>query len=83
MGHVPRPCPNMVLKFVIFNWVNLSPKLVRIKALASARGSEKMKKKSKKNQKILPVPIYVFHDSEQKVEFKARIKPCFHQPNLL
>ena len=41
------------------------------------------KKIRKKNQKILPVPIYVFVDSEQKVEFKARIKPCSHQPNCM
>ena len=59
-----------------------------IKALASARGSEK-RKKTKKNlkkvrkkiKKIVPVPIYVFVDSEQKAEFKAKIKPCSHQLN--
>ena len=60
--------------------------LGQIKALASTRGSEK-EKKSKKNlkkirkkiKKIVPVPIYVFVDSEQKAEFKAKIKPCSHQ----
>ena len=54
-----------------------------IKALASARGSEKRKKIRKKNQKIVPVPIYVFVDSEQKAEFKAKIKPCSHQLNCM
>ena len=55
-----------------------------IKALASARGSEKKKKNPKKNQKkIVPVPIYVFVDSEQKAEFKAKIKPCSHQQNCM
>ena len=61
-----------------------------IKALASARGSEKRKKiekKSEKNptkiKKIVPVPIYVFVDSEQKAEFKAKIKPCSHQLNCM
>ena len=52
--------------------------------MASARGSEKKKKKKAQSQKIrtiLPVPIYVFDDSEQKAEFKAKIKPCSHQPN--
>ena len=29
------------------------------------------------------LPIYVFDDSEQKVEFKVRIKPCSHQPNCM
>ena len=51
------------------------------------RAVKKRKKNRKKNrkkiQKILPVPIYVFVDSEQKVEFKARIKPCSHQPNCM
>ena len=27
--------------------------------------------------------LYVFDDSEQKVELKARIKPCSHQPNCM
>ena len=61
-----------------------------IKALASARDSEnrkKIEKKSKKNlkkiKKIVPVPIYVFVDSEQKAEFKAKIKPCSHQLNCM
>ena len=49
-------------------------------------GSEKKKKRKKnpkKIQKILSVPIYVFDDSEQKAEFKAKIKPCSHQPNCI
>ena len=57
-----------------------------IKALASARGSEKKKKRKKirkKIKKIVPVPIYVFVDSEQKAEFKAKIKPCSHQLNCM
>ena len=69
----------------------------QIKALASARGSEKKKKKKekkkktkknpkkirKKIKKIVPVPLYVFVDSEQKAEFKAKIKPCSHQLNCI
>ena len=59
-----------------------------IKALASARGSEKKKEKIEKNirkkiKKIVPGPIYVFVDSEQKAEFKAKIKPCSHQLNCM
>ena len=55
-----------------------------IKALASARGSEKIRKKSeKKIKKIVPMPIYVFVDSEQKAKFKAKIKPCSHQLNCI
>ena len=50
-----------------------------IKALAS----EKRKKIRKKIKKIVPVPIYVFVDSEQKAEFKAKIKPCSHQLNYI
>ena len=65
--------------------------IYNIKALASARGSEKRKKNRKKNlkkirkkiKKIVPVPIYVFVDSEQKAEFKAKIKPCSHQLNCM
>ena len=45
---------------------------------------KKLKKKSeKKSKKIVPVPIYVFADSEQKAEFKAKIKPCSHQLNCM
>ena len=51
-----------------------------IKALASAWGSEK---KEKIRKKIVPVPIYVFVDSEQKAEFKAKIKPSSHQLNCM
>ena len=54
-------------------------RIIYIKALASARGSEKREK----IQKIVPVPIYVFVDSEQKAEFKAKIKPCSHQLNCM
>ena len=53
-----------------------------IKALASAQGSEKKNNKkaqSRKIRRILPVPIYVFDDSEQKVELKVRIKPCSNE----
>ena len=60
--------------------------IIVIKALASAQGSEKKKKnrkKIKKIKKIVPVPIYVFVDSEQKAEFKAKIKPCSHQLNCM
>ena len=50
-----------------------------------APGAVKKEKKSKKNlkkirkkiKKIVPVPIYVFVDSEQKAEFKAKIKGGF------
>ena len=56
---------------------------IYIKAMASARSIEKIRKKSeknpKKNQKIVPLPINVFVDSEQKAEFKAKIKICYHQ----
>ena len=56
-----------------------------------APGAVKKKKKSEKNlkkirkkiKKIVPVPIYVFVDSEQKAEFKAKIKPCSHQLNCM
>ena len=46
-------------------------------------GSEKKEKNPKKIKKIVPVPIYVFVDSEQKAEFKAKIKPCSHQLNCM
>ena len=65
-------------------WVLISVFFIRspaaIKALASAQGSEKRKKIRKK---IVPVPIYVFVDSEQKAEFKAKIKLCSHQLNCM
>ena len=52
---------------------------------AVKKSEKKSKKKSEKNpkkiKKIVPVPIYVFVDSEQKAEFKAKIKPCSHQLN--
>ena len=41
-----------------------------------APGAVKKKKKkaqSRKNRTILPMPIHVFDDSEQKAEFKAKI----------
>ena len=46
-------------------------------------GQWKKEKNPKKIQKIVPVPIYVFVDSEQKAEFKAKIKPCSHQLNCM
>ena len=55
--------------------------LFKINALASAQGSKNRGKiaKSPEIRRVLPVPIYyVFDDSEQKVKFKARIKPCSH-----
>ena len=57
----------------------------QIKALASARAVKKRRKKaqSRKIRTILPMPIYVFDDSEQKAEFKVKIKPCSHQPNCM
>ena len=42
----------------------------------------KMRKKLEV-RRSLPVPIFVFDDSDQKVEFKASIKPCSHQPNFI
>ena len=48
------------------------------------KNRKKIRKKSeKKIEKIVPVPIYVFVDSEQKAEFKAKIKPCSHQLNCM
>ena len=44
---------------------------------------KKRKKIRKKIKNIVPVPIYVFVDSEQKAEFKAKIKPCSHQLNFM
>ena len=48
-------------------------------------GSEKKEEKNESPEirRSLQVPIYVSHDSEQKVEFKARIKPCSHRPNCM
>ena len=60
--------------------------IIYIKALASARAVKKEKKSEKIRKKIkniVPVPIYVFVDSEQKAEFKAKIKPCYHQLNCM
>ena len=34
-------------------------------------------------RRSLPVPIYVFDDSEQKFEFKARIQPGSDQSNCI
>ena len=58
----------------------------QIKALASARAvkkEKKLKKSEKKSKNFVPVPIYVFVESEQKAEFKAKIKPCSHQLNCM
>ena len=43
--------------------------------------SEKNPKKNQKNR--ASAYIYVFVDSEQKAEFKAKIKPCSHQLNCM
>ena len=67
---------------VQYQWINQG---------AGKRPGQWKKKKSKKNlkkirkkiKKIVPVPIYVFVDSEQKAEFKAKIKPCSHQLNCM
>ena len=50
---------------------------------AVKKEEEEKKANSPEFRMILPVPIYVFYDSEQKVEFKARITPCSHQPNCM
>ena len=60
----------------------------RWQAPGAAKKEEKksiknLKKIRKKIKKIVPVPIYVFVDSEQKAEFKAKIKPCSHQLNCM
>ena len=47
------------------------------------KSKKNLKKIRKKIKKIVPVPIYVFVDSEQKAEFKAKIKPCSHQLNCM
>ena len=39
---------------------------------------KKGKNESPEIRRSLQEPIYVFHDSEQKVEFKARMKPISH-----
>ena len=50
-------------------------------------GSGKKKKKisrfARRPKDLAAVPIYIFYDSEEKVEFKARIKPCSHQLNCI
>ena len=49
-----------------------------------APGAVKKRKNLKKiRKKIVPVPTYVFVDSEQKAEFKAKIKQCSHQLNCM
>ena len=52
-----------------------------IKALVKKEEKKPNRPKSEGACLYMFLPIYVFHDSEQKVEFKARIKPCSHQPN--
>ena len=56
-----------------------------IKALARARAVRKKKPNRQKSEGACQclMPLYVFHDSEQKVEFEARIKPCSHQLNCM
>ena len=77
------PCPDNTNKFILF-WV----KSRRWQAPGAVKKKEKNRKKirkksEKKIEKIVPVPIYVFVDSEQKAEFKAKIKPCSHQLNCM
>ena len=50
---------------------------------AVKKENKNQKKIRKKIKKIVPVPIYVFVNSEQKAEFKAKIKPCYHQLNCM
>ena len=76
------------LSFMVFPQLSLEIREFLYKVvLTSARGSEKKKieKKSEKRfrKKIVPVPIYIFVDAEQKAEFKAKIKPCSHQLNCM
>ena len=86
------------LSFMVFPQLSLEIReflykvvLTYISRRWQAPGAVKKEKKSKKNlkkirkkiKKIVPVPIYVFVDSEQKAEFKAKIKPCSHQLNCM
>ena len=52
-------------------------------APGAVKKRKEKKAQSRKIRTILPVPINVFDDSEQKAEFKANIKPCSHQPNYM
>ena len=70
----PRPHhhKNRIIKIVSRRW--------------QAPGAVKKRRKKVQSRKIrrtLSVPIYVFDDSEQKVEFEVRIKPCSHLSNCL
>ena len=55
----------------------------RWQAPGAVKKEKNPKKIRKEIKKIVPVPIYVFVDSEQKAEFKAKIKPCSHQLNYM
>ena len=64
--------------------IGMNEPLSNIKTLASARVVLKREKKAKSPEirRSLPVPIYIFHDSEQTVECKARIKTWSHQQKI-
>ena len=55
----------------------------RWQAPGAVKKEKKSEKNPKNNQKNRARPIYVFVDSEQKAEFKAKIKPCSHQLNCM
>ena len=57
--------------------------IIDVNAKEKKKSKKNLKKIRKKIKKIVPVPIYVFVDSEQKAEFKAKIKPCSHQLNCM
>ena len=58
----------------------------RWQAPGAVNKEKKFKKIRKRIKKIVPVPLYVFVDSDQKAEFKATcamIKSCSHQLNCM
>ena len=50
----------------------------RWQAPGAVKKRREKKAQSRNIRTILPVPIYVFDGSEQKAEFKAKIKQCSH-----
>ena len=48
-----------------------------------APGTVKKSRIARNPKELASAYIYDFHDSERKVEFEARIKPCSHQPNCI